>query len=455
MGEGHPARSEFDTLFVDHAGAPSRARTVLRTHTSPVQIRTMLASAAADLHRRARAACSAATRPTPRTCRCSTRSRAWSSTATSRSPTSPARSRRSPRRSSAPASRRGCGPSYFPFTEPSAEFDIRTPDGEWLELGGCGMVHPNVLRAGGIDPEEWSGFAFGFGIDRMAKERHGVDDLREMFTDDIRFVGAVLRRMKILLSWLNEYVDFGDDDLDALADTLTMLGLPVEDVVRIGATVAGRRHRARRAHRAAPRRGQGAARLRRRRRRRRAPRVVRRVQHSAPATSCRWPRSAPTMPDGRTIDRRGILGIDSEGMLCSARELGLGDDHTGILILPAGRAARRAVRRGARARATTSARRRRHPQPARLLGVRRRRPRPRRQARASTFTPPAPPPLDGRRATSATATGRDRRRRPLRALHVDRALGRRRRPVGAVDGRAARRRPACARSTTSSTSATT
>ena len=78
-------------------------------------------------------------------------------------------------------------PSYFPFTEPSAEFDIRRPDGTWLELGGCGMVHPNVLRAGGLDPEEWSGFAFGFGIDRMAKERHVVEDLREMFTGDIRF----------------------------------------------------------------------------------------------------------------------------------------------------------------------------------------------------------------------------------------------------------------------------
>ncbi len=79
-------------------------------------------------------------------------------------------------------------PSYFPFTEPSAEFDIRTPDGSWLELGGCGMVHPNVLRAGGLDPEEWSGFAFGFGIDRMAKERHQVADLRDMYTNDLRFL---------------------------------------------------------------------------------------------------------------------------------------------------------------------------------------------------------------------------------------------------------------------------
>ena len=80
-------------------------------------------------------------------------------------------------------------PSYFPFTEPSAEFDIRRPDGSWIELGGCGMVHPSVLRAGGLNPEEWSGFAFGFGIDRMAKERHGVEDLRDMYSDDIRFTG--------------------------------------------------------------------------------------------------------------------------------------------------------------------------------------------------------------------------------------------------------------------------
>ena len=79
-------------------------------------------------------------------------------------------------------------PSYFPFTEPSAEFDIQTPSGQWLELGGCGMVHPFVLRAGGLDPEEWSGFAFGFGIDRMAKERHAIGDVREMYSNDLRFV---------------------------------------------------------------------------------------------------------------------------------------------------------------------------------------------------------------------------------------------------------------------------
>ncbi|HUF33134.1 MAG TPA: phenylalanine--tRNA ligase subunit alpha [Acidimicrobiales bacterium] len=90
-------------------------------------------------------------------------------------------------------------PSYFPFTEPSAEFDITcvfcTGTGckscgrtGWLELGGCGMVHPNVFRAVGYDPDEWSGFAFGFGIDRMTIQRHGIDDMRELVTNDIRFL---------------------------------------------------------------------------------------------------------------------------------------------------------------------------------------------------------------------------------------------------------------------------
>mgnify|MGYP000347891149 CR=1 FL=1 len=83
-------------------------------------------------------------------------------------------------------------PSFFPFTEPSCEVDIlwvdKSGSENWMEIGGCGMVHSNVLRAGGLDPEEWSGFAFGFGIDRMAIMRHGVADIREMFTDDIRFM---------------------------------------------------------------------------------------------------------------------------------------------------------------------------------------------------------------------------------------------------------------------------
>jgi len=185
MGEGHPARSDFDTLFVDHAGAPA-GTTVLRTHTSPVQIRTMLAQeppiyivAPGRVFRRDTPDAShmpvfhqieglvvdrgISLAHLAGTIEAFTKA-FFGTGFTSR-----------------------LRPSSFPFTEPSGEFDIRTPSGEWLELGGCGMVHPDVLRAGGIDPDEWSGFAFGFGIDRMARERHAVSDIREMFTGDIRF----------------------------------------------------------------------------------------------------------------------------------------------------------------------------------------------------------------------------------------------------------------------------
>lgn len=198
----HPARNEFDTLFVERVAAADAAvadergerdgdavetRLVLRTHMSPVQIRTMLAQ---------------------------------------RPPIYVVAPGRSFRRDTPDATHmpifhqieglvvdRGISmadlagtieaftkaffgegltsrlrPSYFPFTEPSAEFDIRRPDGTWLELGGCGMVHPAVLRTVGIDPDEWSGFAFGFGIDRMSTMRYRVTDLRDMFADDLRFI---------------------------------------------------------------------------------------------------------------------------------------------------------------------------------------------------------------------------------------------------------------------------
>ncbi len=83
-------------------------------------------------------------------------------------------------------------PSYFPFTEPSAEVDIawKQPDGStrWLEVLGCGMVHPNVLRNCGIDPERYTGFAFGLGIERFAMLRYGVNDLRSFFENDVRFL---------------------------------------------------------------------------------------------------------------------------------------------------------------------------------------------------------------------------------------------------------------------------
>jgi len=78
-------------------------------------------------------------------------------------------------------------PSFFPFTEPSAEIDMSFGDG-WLEIAGAGQVHPNVLRAVGIDPEQWQGFAFGIGPDRLAMLRYGVDDLRLFYENDLRFL---------------------------------------------------------------------------------------------------------------------------------------------------------------------------------------------------------------------------------------------------------------------------
>ena len=89
-------------------------------------------------------------------------------------------------------------PSYFPFTEPSAEMDIgclKTKNElkigagtDWLEILGCGMVHPNVLRAGGIDPDEYQGFAFGMGLDRLAMLKYGIPDLRTFFESDVRWL---------------------------------------------------------------------------------------------------------------------------------------------------------------------------------------------------------------------------------------------------------------------------
>ena len=79
-------------------------------------------------------------------------------------------------------------PSYFPFTEPSAEMDILSESGKWLEIGGCGMVHPNVLRNVGIDPDEYSGYAFGMGVERMTMLRYGVNDLRLFFENDLQFL---------------------------------------------------------------------------------------------------------------------------------------------------------------------------------------------------------------------------------------------------------------------------
>ncbi|NJL42710.1 MAG: phenylalanine--tRNA ligase subunit alpha [Pseudanabaena sp. RU_4_16] len=78
-------------------------------------------------------------------------------------------------------------PSYFPFTEPSAEVDVKW-NGRWLELGGCGMVDPNVFKAVGYDSEVLTGFAWGFGIERIAMVMHQIDDIRRLFSSDLRFL---------------------------------------------------------------------------------------------------------------------------------------------------------------------------------------------------------------------------------------------------------------------------
>ena len=181
---GHPARDMYDTLYLDY-GEPGS--TLLRTHTSPVQIRVMQ------------------TMPPPiymimpgRVYRQDTADATHMPvfhqieglvidkgiTFAHLAGTIDAFSKAFFGGDFASRLR----PAYFPFTEPSAEFDILRPDGSYMELGGCGMVHPNVLTNCGIDPEEWQGFAFGFGIDRFAKERHGVDDLRDLFSNDLRFL---------------------------------------------------------------------------------------------------------------------------------------------------------------------------------------------------------------------------------------------------------------------------
>lgn len=181
---GHPAREEFDTLYVDYGKAGS---TLLRTHTSPVQIRAMQTQeppiylvAPGRVFRRDTA--DATHMPVFHQIEGLVVDEGismadlkgtideFTSNYFGREFTSRLR------------------PNHFPFTEPSAEYDIKTPAGDWLELGGAGMVHPNVLDAVGIDKNKWSGFAFGFGIDRLALMKFGVSDLRDLYTNDLRFL---------------------------------------------------------------------------------------------------------------------------------------------------------------------------------------------------------------------------------------------------------------------------
>jgi phenylalanyl-tRNA synthetase alpha chain len=182
----HPARSEQDTFYV----APEDSRQLLRTHTSPVQVRTLLG------------------RELPvyivsigRTFRTdeldSTHTPVFNQVeglAVDRG-LSMAHLRGTldafARAEFGPEARTRIRPHFFPFTEPSAEVDVwfvgKKGGAGWVEWGGCGMVHPNVLRAAGIDPEIYSGFAFGMGLERTLQFRNGIPDMRDMVEGDIRF----------------------------------------------------------------------------------------------------------------------------------------------------------------------------------------------------------------------------------------------------------------------------
>ena len=144
-------------------------------------------------------------------------------------------------------------PSYFPFTEPSAEMDLlcyvchnepadvaacRTCRGEgWVEWGGCGVVNPRVLIACGVDPEKYSGFAFGIGLERTITGRYDIADLRDLFDGDIRFTEpfGVESVMRVPVSWLREHVDLPADlSPEDLAARLTAFDLKLEEIVSSG-----------------------------------------------------------------------------------------------------------------------------------------------------------------------------------------------------------------------------
>jgi phenylalanyl-tRNA synthetase alpha chain len=193
--ENHPARSMHDTFYLE-----GRDDVLLRTHTSPVQIRAMMA----HVERHA----AAQTMPDVRVIAPGRVYRVDSDA--THSPMFHQVEGLWVGESVSFADLKGViaaflrkffeseelqvrfRPSFFPFTEPSAEIDVAfmsgALEGKWLEIAGCGMVHPNVLRFGGIDPERYTGFAFGMGLDRLTMLRYGVDDLRLFFESDLRFL---------------------------------------------------------------------------------------------------------------------------------------------------------------------------------------------------------------------------------------------------------------------------
>ncbi len=196
----HPARSMHDTFYLLDDAGQVRHDVLLRTHTSPVQIRSMLAHVEKFRH--------LDTMPEIRVI-CTGRVYRVDSDAT-HSPMFHQVEGLWVGEDVSFADLKGVvadflrrffesddlkvrfRPSFFPFTEPSAEIDVAfmsgPMEGRWLEIAGCGMVHPNVLRFGGIDPERYTGFAFGMGPDRLTMLRYGINDLRLFFDGDLRFL---------------------------------------------------------------------------------------------------------------------------------------------------------------------------------------------------------------------------------------------------------------------------
>ena len=182
----HPARSEQDTFQV----APDGSRQVLRTHTSPVQIRALLERELpvyiVSIGRTFRTDELDATH-TPVFHQVEGLAVDRGLTMAHLKGTLDAFARAE----FGPQGRTRFRPHFFPFTEPSAEVDVWFENKKggpgWVEWGGCGMVHPNMLRACGIDPEEYSGFAFGMGLERTLQFRNGIPDMRDMVEGDVRF----------------------------------------------------------------------------------------------------------------------------------------------------------------------------------------------------------------------------------------------------------------------------
>ncbi|HUQ38571.1 MAG TPA: phenylalanine--tRNA ligase subunit alpha [Acidimicrobiales bacterium] len=191
----HPARSMWDTLYLDW-GPPES--TLLRTHTSPVQVRLMQSQPPpiyAVMPGRVYRRDTPDARHTPSFNQIEglvvDRGITFGHLAGTIEAFTEAYF--------GPGMHSRLRPSYFPFTEPSAEFEVtcticagegcRTCSNTgWIELGGCGMVHPNVFGHVGVDAETYTGFAFGFGIDRLAQMRHAISDMRILFDNDLRFI---------------------------------------------------------------------------------------------------------------------------------------------------------------------------------------------------------------------------------------------------------------------------